>query len=144
MASTGPHIFVNVPKTGHSAVVDRGKNAVTATWPLTEATSNFPMSLDEVDHRLFVGCRSPAKVLIYDYPAGRLVGSITISRDTDDWFYDARNKFLYVSCGAGVIEVIMKTDQGNYATAKTIATVAGARISLLVPELNLFCLAVPR
>ena len=59
----GQRIFVNVPTANHIAVVDRGGGSVTATWPVENAEENFPMALDEVDHRLFVGTRSPANYL---------------------------------------------------------------------------------
>jgi len=141
----GNRIFVNVPKAEHIAVVDREKGEVTATWPLSEAKSNFPMFLDEANHRLFAGCRNPASVLVYDYSGhtGRLITSIPISRDTDDLFYDSANKLLYVSCGQGAINVISQTDQDHYRTTKTIATPPGARTSLFVPELKTLCVAVP-
>ena len=138
-----PRIFVNVPKADHIAVVDREKGEVTATWPLKEAKSNFPLYLDEPNHRLFAGCRNPARVLVYDYTSGKLVTSLPISRDTDDLFFDAANKSLYVSCGQGTIDVIQQTDAEHYTAAKAITTATGARTSLFVPELKIFCLAVP-
>src|SRR5262249_14687180 len=60
---SGSRIFVNVPNAGHVAVVDRRTMTIVATWPVTEARSNYPMALDEDGHRLFIGCRRPAKVL---------------------------------------------------------------------------------
>jgi DNA-binding beta-propeller fold protein YncE len=138
-----PRIFVNVPKADHIAVVDREKGEVTATWPLKEAKSNFPLILDEANHRLFTGCRNPARLLVYDYAAGREIASLLISRDTDDLFYDAANKRLYVSCGQGTIDVIQQTDADHYTAAKPVPTAAGARTSLFVPELKILCLAVP-
>ncbi len=145
LETAGPRIFVNVPKADHIAVVDREKAEVTATWPLKEAKSNFPLILDEANHRLFSGCRNPARLLVYDYTAtpGRLVTTILISRDTDDLFYDAANKRLYVSCGQGSIDVIRQTDADHYTVEKTISTATGARTSLFVPEPKILCLAVP-
>jgi DNA-binding beta-propeller fold protein YncE len=138
-----PRIFVNVPKADHIAVVDREKGEVTATWHLKEAKSNFPLYLDEANHRLFAGCRSPARLLVYDYVAVRQVTALPISRDTDDLFFDTANKSLYVSCGQGTIDVIQQTDSDHYAEVKTITTANGARTSLFVPELKILCLAVP-
>jgi DNA-binding beta-propeller fold protein YncE len=143
LETTGPRIFVNVPQAGHIAVVNREKAEVTATWPLKEAKSNFPLFLDEANHRLFTGCRSPARLLVYDYADGRLVTSLPISYDTDDLFFDVVNKSIYVSCGQGSIDVIQQTDADHYAAAKTLSTAAGARTSLFVPELKILCLAVP-
>jgi DNA-binding beta-propeller fold protein YncE len=141
----GPRIFVNVPHADHIAVVDREKGEATATWPLKEAKSNFPLFLDEPNHRLFAGCRSPARLLVYDYsaPAGRLVASLPISRDTDDLFYDADNKLIYVSCGAGDINVIRQVDADHYTTVGSVSAAPGARTSLFMPELKTLCLAVP-
>jgi DNA-binding beta-propeller fold protein YncE len=145
LETDGPRIFVNVPKAEHIAVVDREKGEVIGTWPIKEAKSNFPLSLDEANHRLFTGCRNPAAVLVYDFAgaSGRLVTQLPICRDTDDLFYDAAIKLLYVSCGQGIIEVIRQTGPDSYNTVRSIPTAAGARTSLFVPELKLLCLAVP-
>src|SRR5262245_43959348 len=75
LEKTGRRIFVNVPTAGHIAVVDRDAMKVATTWPITEARSNFPMALDEGSHRLFIGCRQPAKVLIVDTSSGKVTGS---------------------------------------------------------------------
>jgi DNA-binding beta-propeller fold protein YncE len=141
----GPRIFVNVPKADHIAVVDREKATVTETWPLKEAKANFPMILDEGNHRLFAGCRKPAKLLVLDTSAaaGRLVTTVAISSDTDDLFFDAPNKLIYVACGQGVIDFIKQSGADTYDKVKTIPTAAGARTALFVPELKAFCLAVP-
>jgi DNA-binding beta-propeller fold protein YncE len=145
LESGGPRIFVNVPNAEQIAVIDREKAEVTGTWPIKEAKSNFPLILDEANHHLFAGCRNPARLLVYDYSAspGRLIASVPISRDTDDLFYDVANKSLYVSCGQGTIDVIRQSDADHYTVEKTIATSAGVRTSLFVPELKSLCLAVP-
>ena len=85
----GSRIFVNVPAARQIAVVDRGKLAVTATWPVRGASAHFPMALDEAHHRLFIGCRRPARLLVYDMGTGEQVASTEIVGDTDDLFYDA-------------------------------------------------------
>lgn len=141
-----PRIFVNVPRAEHIAVVDRVKETVTETWPLKQAKANFPMFLDEINHRLFAGCRDPAKLLVFDTaaPGGHLVTTVGISRDTDDLFFDTRNKLIYVSCGQGFIDIIKQTGPDTYEKARPLPTVAGARTSLFVPELKMLCLAVPR
>lgn len=145
LETAGPRIFVNVPKADHIAVVDREKGTLTETWPLKEAKANFPLILDEPNHRLFAGCRKPAKLLIFDTsaPVGRLVTTVGISSDTDDLFFDARNKLLYVACGQGVIDVIRPAGVDTYERVKSPPTAAGARTALFVAELKMFCLAVP-
>src|SRR5712692_514484 len=140
---SGSRIFVNVPTADHIAVVDRRGMKVVATWPVVGAKSNFPMALDEANHRIFVGCRRPAKVLVYDTTSGREVGSFDIVGDTDDLFYDAARKRLYVSGGEGFIDIFEQPDTNRFGRVAHVATAAGARTSLFVPEQNRLYLAVP-
>jgi DNA-binding beta-propeller fold protein YncE len=59
LEQNGSRVFVNVPDAKQIAVIDREKSAVIASWPMEKFHANFPMALDESNHRLFVGCRSP-------------------------------------------------------------------------------------
>jgi DNA-binding beta-propeller fold protein YncE len=44
-------IFVNVPDSSSVAVVDRQKGTPLTTWSIPNAQNNFPMALDESNHR---------------------------------------------------------------------------------------------
>jgi len=142
LETNGTRIFVNVPGAGQIAVVDREKKAVVETWSLKEATSNFPMILDEPHHRLFVGCRHPARLLTLDTKTGKTLSSVEISGDTDDLFYDAERRQVYVSCGAGLIDVIKPDAPGSQQTPERIPTVSGARTSFFSPDRDELYLAV--
>lgn len=142
LEASSPRIFVNVPTAGHVSVVDRRTRTVTAKWPVS-AKSNFPMALDEANHRLFVGCRKPPKLIVLDTNSGKEVASADIVGDTDDLFYDASLKRIYVSGGAGALTVIEQKDADHYATMATIATAPRARTSLFIPDLKRLCVAVP-
>jgi YVTN family beta-propeller protein len=139
----GKRIFVNVPEAGHIAVVDREKQAVVAKWPVTKGKANFPMSLDEAQHRLFVGCRQPAKLLVIDTEAGKTVTDLACAGDTDDLFHDAARKRIYVSGGDGVISVIDQRSADEYRLSASIKSAPGARTSFFVPDTGTFYLAVP-
>jgi|SRR6185436_15004635 hypothetical protein len=141
LESKGKRIFVNVPKAGHVAVVDREKRAVVARWKLS-AGANFPMSLDEPGHRLFVGCRQPAKILVFDTESGKELAAVECSGDTDDVFFDAPSKRLFVSCGAGSLDVFDASDVTPKGIGK-VATAAGARTCLYVADLGKIFVAVP-
>ena len=140
----GNRIFVNVPGARHVAVIDRSTRTLLEAWLLPNAQANFPMALDETNHRLFVGCREPARLLVLDTTTGKAVSDAEISGDTDDLFYDARRKRLYVSCGEGFINVIEQRDADNYRPSGKIPTPRGARTSFFAPNLNQFYLAAPR
>jgi DNA-binding beta-propeller fold protein YncE len=143
LEGTGSRVFVNVPDAAQIAVVDRAAMKVSGTWPVVGARANFPMALDEANHRLFVGCRRPAKVLVYDTATGKELSSFDTVNDTDDLFYDVARRRLYVSGGEGFIDVFQEQDAGRFARAAHTPTAAGARTSLFVPELSRFYLAVP-
>lgn len=136
-------LFVNVPEASQIALVDAKKETVSTTWPLTQARANFPMFLDEADSRLFIGCRNPPRLLVYDASSGQIVANVPISQDTDDLFYDSARKLIYISCGEGDIDVVKQVDADHYMKVDKLPTAAGARTSLFVPELKIFCLAVP-
>jgi DNA-binding beta-propeller fold protein YncE len=141
---SGSRIFVNVPSADQIAVVDRGSMKVVATWPVASAKANYPMALDEANRRLFIGCRRPARALIFETTTGREVGSFGIVGDTDDLFYDAARKRLYVSGGEGFLDVFQISEANSFARVSRLATAAGARTSLFVPDLNRLFLAVPQ
>ena len=143
LESGGSRIFVNVPSAGHVAVVDRDKQTVSATWRVTAAAANYPMGLDEANRRLFLGCRRPAKLLVYDTGSGNLVTAVDIVGDTDDLFYDSAKKRVYVIGGEGFITVLEQLDADHYRQLQRIPTAAGARTGLFVPELGKLFVAVP-
>jgi DNA-binding beta-propeller fold protein YncE len=140
----GSRIFVNVPDTKHIAVIDRQKQTVTSTWPMKDFHGNFPMALDEANKRLFVGCRSPSRLVVFDTGTGKPVTNLAISGDTDDLFYDPALKRLYVSCGEGFVDVIDQHNGDHYQLHERVATRSGARTCFFSAELNELYLAVPQ
>ena len=144
LEESGQRIFVNVPTAGHIAVVDRDKGSVMETWPLSNVTENFPMALDEGNRRLFVGTRSPAKLLVFDTETGTQITSLDSSGDADDIFYDTHNKRIYVSGGEGAISVFEQTDPDTYSLLDKVDTAEGARTSLFVPDSGTLYVAVPQ
>jgi len=143
LEKNGPRIFVNVPTAQQIAVVDRDKRAVTATWPTGDAAANYPMALDEEHHRLFVGFRKPARLVVFDTDSGKVVVALESPGDADDIFYDGARRRVYVSGGEGSIGIFQQKDADHYESISKIPTATGARTALFVPELNRLYLAVP-
>ena len=136
-------IYVNVPTAQQVAVVDSKKGAVTATWPVRAARSNFPMALDAERKRLFIGARSPAALLVYDTDAGKMVTKVSIGVDTDDLFYDAQRRRVYVICGEGRVDVLRQDTPDRYMQEASIKTAARARTGLFVPDHGRLYVAAP-
>jgi len=140
----GKRIFANVPALKQIAVMDRESRTLLQPWTLTGTQGNYPIDLDEDHHRLFVGCRQPPRMLVFDTVSGKQVASIEINGDTDDLFFDPVRKRVYVSSGDGSIDVIDQRDADHYQARRRIPTVAGARTSAISVALNVFCLGVPK
>jgi len=143
LEKNGKRIFVNVPNSRQVAVIDRDEGKVVATWKTDLAFGNFPMAFDEANHRLFIGCRMPSKLVVLDADSGDIVAKIDISGDPDDVFYDSKRHRIYAICGAGKIDIIEQTDPSNYKAVTKIDTADGARTGLFVPERDTLFVAVP-
>jgi DNA-binding beta-propeller fold protein YncE len=139
----GDRIFVNVPNSRHVAVIDRNKGEVIATWKTDFAFENFPMALDEANHRLFIGCRFPSKLVVLNTDSGDVVAKIGISGDPDEVFYDKKRHRIYAICGAGKIDIIEQTGVNTYKAFAKVDTADGARTGLFVPDRDILFVAVP-
>jgi DNA-binding beta-propeller fold protein YncE len=138
-----PRIYVNVPGANMIAVVDSARLSVVTTWPVGAYRANFPMALDEDHHRLFIGARNPARLVVFDTESGKQITALNISGDTDDVFFDQENKRIYVSAGEGNIDLINQVDADHYVAAAKIPTAPGARTSLFVSDLHRLYIAFP-
>ena len=143
LEKNGSRIFVNIPNSRNVAVIDRDKGEVIAKWGTDLAFGNFPMALDEANHRLFVGCRLPSRLVVLNTDSGDVVAKIDISGDSDDVFYDSKRHRIYAICGAGKIDIIEQTDPNTYKALTKVDTANGTRTGLFVPERDTLFVAVP-
>jgi DNA-binding beta-propeller fold protein YncE len=143
LEKSGTRTFVNVPDRKQIEVVDLARKTVVTKWPVTSALKNFPMALDEGRHRLLVGCRAPARMLVFDTDTGKQTASVEIVGDTDDLFYDAARSRVYVVGGEGFVDVFEQTGADQYHRIEHIATAPGARTGLFVPDWGKLFVAVP-
>ncbi len=138
----GARVVVNVPRAHEIAVVDRAAKRQLGKWSLGLVAANFPLTLDAADHRAFVGCRAPARLLVFDTASGREMAKLDLHGDCDDLFYDAPRHRIYASCGQGYIDVFTPVDADHYTLAEAVPTTAKARTCFFDGR-NLY-LAVPR
>jgi DNA-binding beta-propeller fold protein YncE len=134
LEKTGTRVFVNVPDKQEVEVADLAKGTVLTRWPVT-CTTNFPMALDEAHQRLFVGCRMPARLAVFDTETGKVVASPAIVEHTDDLFFDASKGRIYI-LGEGFIEVWQEKDPDHYERIGRYPTPADGRTGLFVPDLE--------
>jgi len=142
LESKGTRVFANLPGATQVIVGDRGTKAVLARWSTHGCGRNYPMALDEPTSRVFIGCRSPASLSELDAASGKALTSIPTVGDTDDLFYDAARRRLYVIGGEGFVDVVER----NGDTLRRVAQVAtrdGARTGLWVADRNRLYVAAP-
>jgi YVTN family beta-propeller protein len=143
LEENGPRVFVNVPRRREIVVVDRRQRSILEHIPLDSFADNYPMSLDESGHRLFVGVRQPARLLVFDTVSGKRIAAVPCVGDTDDLFFDARRQRVYVIGGQGYVDVFDAAATGKYERLGHIATRAGARTGLWSSDLDRLFVAWP-
>jgi len=99
---------VNLASQSQIAVIDRNTREI-KKWKLVGAGTNFAMALDEKDRRLFVSARRPASLLVLDMDTGRQVAKLPGAADSDDMWYDATRKRIYIPGGEGLISFTSKS-----------------------------------
>ena len=123
----GPRIFVNMPPTRELLVIDRTRRSIVKRVSLRDFADNYPMSLDERGHRLFVAVRHPARLLVFDTTAMNQVAAVPCVGDSDDLFYDAARDRVYVIGGEGYVDVFDASPSARYVRLARIPTRARAR-----------------
>ena len=112
--------------------IDTG--VVSSSWR-TPYLFNYPMALSPSDARLAIVFRLPARLVLFDRSDGRVLATAPTCGDSDDVYFDAPGRLIYVACGGGSVDVF---DVNNSALrhAGNIPTAPGARTALYVPALD--------
>ena len=142
LEKSGSRIFVNVPEKKEIEVIDAAKHSVLTRWPVS-AEDNFPMALDEANHRLLLGVWNPPQLLVFDTQTGKQVAAGEIAGKTDDLFYDSVRRLVYVLTSVGYIEVFEQKDADHYNRIAGYETPSRSQTGLFVPEWGRLFVAVP-
>jgi hypothetical protein len=134
-------LFVNLPNAHMVASVDLTRMQIINKWVRNVPTANFPMALDEMNHRVIIGYRHPARLVVLDGKTGKEISINTMVGDADDLYYDGQTAEVYVSGGDGYINIFRQSGADTYKQIANILTRSGARTSLFVPQLKVFVLA---
>jgi hypothetical protein len=131
----GKRAFVNIPDAQQIAVVNLAERHQSATWTMKGRRSNFPMAINEDGSTIASVFRSPAQLVLFATITGSPEQELATCGDADDVFFDAKRQRIYVSCGAGVVDVFESSGH-DYRRVASVETSSGARTSLFVPELD--------
>lgn len=127
LENNGPRIFVNLPGSHKISIQNRVTKISTGSWSLGLVAANFPMALDESDHRAFIGCRLPSRLLVFDTESGQEIAKLNLHGDCDDIFYDPDRHLIYASCGEGFVDVFEQKDPDHYRALDAVKSAKKAR-----------------
>jgi hypothetical protein len=125
--------YVNINDKNEIAVVDLNSKTVTANWPTGTGGKNTGMAIDPEHHLLFVGCRTPQKLVIMSTDDGKVVAELPIGKGNDACAFDPGTGEAFASCGDGTLAVAKETSPGKWE-ATTVQTKTGARTVALDKE----------
>jgi hypothetical protein len=128
-------VFANVPDAGQIAVVDLAMARQVGSWTVPGLQANFPLAIDGSGKALAIVFRHPSRLVLLDTKTGASTQQLETCGDADDVFFDAKRRRIYVSCGAGAVDVFEDRTAGYHLLAR-VETSSGARTSLFVPELD--------
>lgn len=128
-------MFVNIPESREIEEINIDERKVIKKIKL-DVRGNFPMALDTLNHLIFIGSRSPSKVVSYDEVSLKKISESNISGDADDIYYDNTDSLIFISCGSGDLDIFKQISSENIILKESIKTSPGARTSLYVPVLN--------
>jgi DNA-binding beta-propeller fold protein YncE len=141
---SGDRVYANVPKQFGVSVIDRKSRVAVTKWGLGFSFANYPMAQDETGKRLFIGCRLPARLVVLDTSSGRIVATLPTVGDTDDIFYDADRRLVYVIGGEGAVEIFLQRDADHYESIGKTPTGSGARTGFFASNSHHLYVAVPQ
>jgi hypothetical protein len=137
----GGRVFVNVPDANEIAVLDLATAKQTSTWATKNLRANFPLAIDAGRQQVLAMFRHPAKLAAFNLRDGGMAHAVEACGDSDDLFVDTKRGLIYISCGEGFLDVFA-AQADDFVRVTHLATAAGARTSLWVPQVDRLFLAV--
>lgn len=148
--SRGRYLYVNLSDKSALAVIDLQRQAVIATWKLTNGKRNMAAAINEEHHALLVATRdtpTSGTLAVVDIATGAEVDSLPIGGFADYIAFDPASARVYVSCGRdpvkGSIYAFRVSSDGRYRQIGKTTTDVMGKTALLVPELQRLFVAIP-
>jgi DNA-binding beta-propeller fold protein YncE len=140
-------LYINIVDKNEVGVLDTQARKLLTAWPITQGTGNTAIALDEVHHRLFVGCRSSdmrGVIAVFDVQTGKEIKALPIGGWVDYLAVDPQGRRIYAVCGTGYVYVYQQRGPDQYDLVGKMETAVLAKTGLLVPELKRLFVATPQ
>ena len=133
-------VFVNLPDAQSIAVIDPHAGRLSQSWSYRQRSRQLCHDTRRQWTASDCCFRNPPKLSVRDMETGAPVAERDTCGDVDDVFFDSKRQRIYVTCGAGAIDVFdARTD---YAPMARVATRRGTRTSLFIARLDRLVVAV--
>ena len=133
------NIFLPLRDKATVVKIDAKAMQVAATYPLTDCMTPASLETDNVNKRIFVGCRgkgaSTPALAVLDAESGAQLAKLPIGRGVDEVMYDKKAGLIVTANGEdGSMTVIKQNSPGEYRLSETIGTRPMARTGVLDEE----------
>jgi hypothetical protein len=118
-------VYICLKDKNEVAVVDIAARKVVARWPVAPGGAPVAMAMDTKKHRLFIGCRNPAKLIVMSADDGKVLADLPIGQGVDGTKFD--NDHVFASCRDGSLAVVGETSPGKFEILQIVKTALGAR-----------------
>jgi DNA-binding beta-propeller fold protein YncE len=118
-------VFVNIEDKNSISEVDITSGKVLNTWTLAPAEGPTGLAIDLKTKKLFAGCDK--QLLVVDYTNGDVINRLPIGDGCDGVAFDETYKYVFASCGAGMLSVAEEDARGRCKIIDNIKTKKSAR-----------------
>jgi len=123
-------IYVNLKDRSSVAVIDSKTMKVEQKWPTAPGGQPAGMAMDAEHHKLFVGCRNPAKMIVMSSIDGKVLADLPIGKGVDFCCFAGD---AFASCSDGTLTVARPNSAGDFEIAQTVKTKLGSRTMCVDP-----------
>jgi hypothetical protein len=139
-------VYNNLEDKNEVVVIDAKAHKIVDIWNLSSITRKFadgtnlkivtpPMqptglAIDSEHHRLFIGCRSGAMLMI-DTKDGKVLASVPIHSGVDANAFDPATQFAFASTKEGVVTIAHEDPPDKLTSVQNLITAPGARTMAL-------------
>lgn len=120
------NVFVNLEDKSELLRIDAQTLQVKDRWPVIPCQAPSSMAFDEVNARLFLGCRSRVLAVV-DSHTGKVVASYPIGEKVDASAFDPATKIIYSSTGDGHVYRFHQDSPDSYSALELISTAPGSK-----------------
>jgi YVTN family beta-propeller protein len=120
------NVFVNLEDKSELLRIDSKSLQVKDRWPVAPCQAPSSLAFDEVNSRLFLGCRSRVLAIV-DSQNGRVIATYPIGDKVDASAFDPSTKIVFSSTGDGHIYRFHQDSPDTYSTLELISTAPGSK-----------------